>query len=173
MSAQPQPVARPVEKYLVRAEPDMLNLVYGLVMKNARDSTIPIETMSMAEFSQIYDHSLYYFWRDPNDVYVLVGLSQIDPQARQAEFGLISLVRQQGHAIAAFFALTRFAFRSMGMRRLWCRVNSDNTPCLAAITKAGALTQEGTLRQARFKDGQFLDQYQFSILASEVDKWGR
>ncbi len=154
-------------KFLRRCEPEDADVVYRLLLANAPTSTLPIENWSLAQFREIYDVSMYYFWSDQDDVYALVNLSAIDPQSRSAEFGVLSLRKRTGNATDACLALFAFAFKSMGMNRLWCRVNADNEACLNLIRKTGILTQEGALRQVRFRDGRFVDQLIFSVLAQE------
>src|SRR2546428_4803673 len=128
--------------FLTRAEPEDAKIIFQLLRANAANLTLPIEGMSLATFQEIFDSSMYFFWRTPVDTLALVNLSAIDPMARKAEFGVLSLVRRQGHATAAWQALCALAFRSMGLHRLYCIVNSDNEPCLALVRNRG-LRKEG------------------------------
>lgn len=160
-------------KYLVRAEPRDIKVVYGLLHANASTATIPIEMLSLSEFEPIYEASSYWFYRDKDDVYAMVNLSAVDMHARKAEFGVISLIRRSGYATEACYSLFKFAFQSIGLNKLYCVVNTDNEPCLKMIEKEGTLTLDGTLRQNRFKGGKFIDQHVFSVLSSEKEKWSK
>jgi [ribosomal protein S5]-alanine N-acetyltransferase len=59
-----------------------------------------------------------------------------------------------------------FAFETIGVRRLEARAAVQNGRGLGALVKMGAV-QEGVLRQSFEKNGRYLDQMLFAILASD------
>ena len=159
-------------RYLERVEPEGAKTIYSILLANADSMNFPIEVMSFADFEEtVFNRSLYFYWRDTDRPYALVNLSNLDATARQAEFGVISLKKRDGHAADACFALWDHVFNKMGLNRMFCIVNVDNEPCLNLIKKHH-LRQEATLRESRFK-GQFIDQRVFAILQKETKVWKR
>jgi len=142
-------------------------------MENADSASGPIETLSFAEFREVvYTRTMYFYWKDDDDIYAVLNLGSVNEHARSAEWGCISLRKRGGHATASVFALFRYGFRTLGLNKMYCVINADNEPILAMCEKfKDRLTREATLRQARFKNGKFVDQYIFSVLLNEEDKW--
>jgi len=162
------------DRFLVRVEPEQVGTLFDLLKANQAHSTVPMETTSLSDFrTGVFETSSYFWYRDFTDIYAFVHLTGFDAFARKAEFGVVALRRREGFATAACYSLFRLAFRGMGLNRLVAIVNADNEACMNLIRKEGALTHEGTLRRARFKDGTFIDQHVFSILAEETAKWDR
>jgi diamine N-acetyltransferase len=58
------------------------------------------------------------------------------------------------------------AFMDLGLHRIWLRVNIDNAPARRVYSGAG-FRVEGTLQQACFKEGKYVDVHLMAILADE------
>jgi RimJ/RimL family protein N-acetyltransferase len=158
-------------RYLQRVEKEQCRLVYGLYIREATSMTVPFEILSYEDFEDCFETGMFFFWRDDKDIYAVVDLSMIMAQPRSAMFGVVSIVKKEGYATEAIFALFRYGFRSMGLHRMWCTVNEDNEASLSLIEKFPTMTYEGTLRKSRFKQGKWIDQKIYSVLESEVEKW--
>lgn len=77
--------------------------------------------------------------------------------------------RGKGLSTEAIHLTMCFAFKQLGLNRLWLRVRSDNTTAIKLYHRVG-FTQEGTLRQCIFKNGRYYDVFVLSILQSEFFK---
>ena len=71
-------------------------------------------------------------------------------------------------ATRAVKALTKYAFENFSFNRLFAGVFEGNTASEMVLKKAG-YTREAVLRKSVFKEGKFLDQYQYSILREEFE----
>lgn len=98
-----------------------------------------------------------------------VGLYRIDHRIRSAEFAIMIGDREsRGRGIGK--AVTRLVV-DYGFRML--NLNRVELSCLATNERARRLyaglgfVVEGTLRQAQFKDGHYIDVVQMSVLAAE------
>jgi diamine N-acetyltransferase len=72
----------------------------------------------------------------------------------------------KGYGTEAMQALIRHGFNKMGLNRVWLRVYETNSRGIRAYEKAG-FVHEGTLRQARWKDGKFINMHVMSVLRNE------
>jgi diamine N-acetyltransferase len=100
-----------------------------------------------------------------------IGLHGIDWKNRSGELG-IAIGEQaywdQGYGTDAIRTLLGLAFGEMNLHRVSLRVDADNGRGIRCYEKAG-FRQEGTSREAVFKEGTYHDQYVMSILRSEFD----
>ena len=62
--------------------------------------------------------------------------------------------------------LVEFAFRDLGLHRVWLQVFATNARALKAYEKAG-FAREGRMREGVFVDGRFVDVVAMGILADE------
>ncbi len=72
----------------------------------------------------------------------------------------------KGYGTEAMKTLIRYGFDKVGLNRIWLRVYESNPRGIQAYKKAGFI-HEGTMRQARWKDGKFIDMHVMSVLRSE------
>lgn len=72
----------------------------------------------------------------------------------------------QGLGTDAVNALVDFAFGQLRMERVWLDTDESNTRAQAAYRKAG-FTEEGRLRHAWFRNGQWTDDIRMSLLRDE------
>lgn len=158
-----------MDRYLQRVDKEHCRLVYELCMKEALNMSLPFETLSYDDFEEAFDSGIFFFWRDEKDIYAVLDLSSIMAQPRSAQVGVVALKKGNGDGVNATLALFRYCFRSMGLHRLWCIINADNKPALAAVEKVPELRLEGKLVKSRFKEGSWVDQYVYAVLESEVE----
>jgi len=77
-----------------------------------------------------------------------------------------SKCRGQGIMFRAANLLIGHAFRNLNMRRVSCGTLHNNVAMVSLAEKLG-MVQEGVRRQSIFKDGKYLDVYEYGILKSE------
>ena len=100
-----------------------------------------------------------------------IGLHGIDWKNRNGELGIAigeKAYWDQGYGTDAIRTLLGLAFGEMNLHRIFLRVDADNGRGIRCYEKAG-FRQEGTSREAVFKEGTYHDQYVMSILRSELD----
>jgi ribosomal-protein-alanine N-acetyltransferase len=101
----------------------------------------------------------------------LIGLFQIrslEPDFGSSEWGFALAVEYWGTGLfvdAARLAID-FAFNVLGAHRLEARAALQNGRGNAALKKLGA-TQEGVLRRSLLRNGEFLDQALWTVVADE------
>ncbi|MGH9144361.1 MAG: GNAT family N-acetyltransferase [Vicinamibacterales bacterium] len=95
-------------------------------------------------------------------------LRQLEPGFGTAEWGFAVGSAYWGSGIFQEGAelLVRFAFETVGVHRLEARAAVRNGRGNGALRKIGAV-QEGLLRKSFLKDGEYLDQALWTILADE------
>lgn len=74
--------------------------------------------------------------------------------------------RRRGVGTAAHVLLADYLFLTTSVKRVEAVTNAGNVPEQRALAKAG-FTQEGVLRQAEFRFGDWHDLYMFSLLRAE------
>jgi RimJ/RimL family protein N-acetyltransferase len=98
-----------------------------------------------------------------------MGLHRINWIHRSAETGTLIGERDcwsQGYGSEAKLLLVEYAFNTLGLNRLSSRVLATNPRSLACQLKCGYV-EEGRIRQAMFKDGQWVDEILLGLLAEE------
>jgi len=99
----------------------------------------------------------------------MVGLDDIDLIARKARAWIFIGERDfrgTGHAREAFVQLLRYAFETLGLHRICAVVFDFDERAKRFFLKIG-MRQEGRRREATYKMGQFWDELDFGLLASE------
>lgn len=74
----------------------------------------------------------------------------------------------KGHATAALALLVSHVFDEIGLHRLTAHVFETNGDSQRLLQRLG-FVHEGTTRDARFTNGEYLDSEQYGLLASEWD----
>ena len=100
-----------------------------------------------------------------------IGLHAIDWKNRHAEVGITigeKAYWDQGYGTDAIRTLLGVAFGEMNLHRVFLRVDADNARGIRCYEKVG-FQQEGTSREAVFKEGTYHDQHVMSILQPEFD----
>ena len=99
----------------------------------------------------------------------LIGLKHMCSRSRTAECYLYigeQRERRKGLGAEATVLLLRHGFGTLGLNKIYLHVIAGNEPALNLYRKLG-FVQDGIARQHLFLGGQFVDMYQFSILATE------
>lgn len=106
--------------------------------------------------------------RGERDAWGVFELRQLQPGFLRGELGFVIAPRFWGSGIflEAAHLLLRFAFDEVRIHRIEARAAVDNDRGNAALRKIGA-SQEGTLKDAFWRDEVFVDQYLWALLDSE------
>ncbi|MDM8518725.1 GNAT family protein [Anaerolineales bacterium HSG6] len=100
-----------------------------------------------------------------------VGLMKIQPRNQSAELGIVIGDKEcwgQGYGQEAIERLVEFAFKQLNLNRIYLRVDAHHPAAKRCYEKSG-FVEEGRLRSAGFRHGQFHDQFVMSILRSEYN----
>lgn len=89
-------------------------------------------------------------------------------EPRIAEIGMtLAPARQgQGYASEALRELLRFCFAELGLHRVVALVDPRNAPSVALLERVG-LRREGHFRQNGWYKGEWCDEFQYALLATE------
>ena len=107
-----------------------------------------------------------------NDNWVVIGNTSffpIHPRARSVEIGIMIGEKDywnKGFGTETMRIMCRYGFESLNLNRIWLRVLDTNPRARKAYEKAG-FVYEGTLRQAEYKNGQYIDVHVMSVLRSD------
>ena len=97
------------------------------------------------------------------------GLQGIDSKDRNATFGIIIGEKdywRKGYALEATRLLINYGFQQLNLHRISSSAIAYNERSIKLHKKVG-FREEGRLRQAMFKNGQYHDRVEFSILREE------
>jgi len=97
------------------------------------------------------------------------GLHQISPKDHNAVFGIIVGERDywsKGYGLEAARLLLDYGFQQLNLHRISSSAISFNERSIKLHRKVG-FREEGRLRQAMFKNGQYHDRVEFGILREE------
>ncbi|AYW46197.1 GNAT family N-acetyltransferase [Tetragenococcus koreensis] len=98
-----------------------------------------------------------------------VSLNDVLLKNRRAELGIGILSaknRGKGYGKEALDLLLEFAFNHLGLHKVNLSVHAYNKGAITLYEKLG-FVKEGTNRKAIFKDGFWMDQYNYGLLADE------
>jgi len=93
----------------------------------------------------------------------------INQKARSVEIGIMIGEKEywnQGYGTETMRVMCRYGFTELNLNRIWLRVYDTNPRARKAYEKAG-FVHEGTLRQAEYKHGQYIDVHVMSVLKSD------
>lgn len=95
-------------------------------------------------------------------------LGRLASDPRQAELGytLARAHQGQGYASEAARALLGYAFAGLGLHRVMALVDCANAPSVALLERVG-MRREGHFLQHYLHRGEYRDEYQYALLASE------
>jgi ribosomal-protein-alanine N-acetyltransferase len=97
------------------------------------------------------------------------GLHHIDEVNRAAEFGIAIGEKdcwQRGYGTEVTRLVLDYGFNTLNLHRIYLRVHGNNPRGLATYQKAG-FRQEGLMRQALFRDGEYHDVIFMGLLREE------
>lgn len=116
------------------------------------------------------EHEALYIIADASDACLgHVGLYEIDPRIRSAEFAILlgePSARGRGLGRICTSFMLRFGFDSLQLHRIHLQV-LDSNPRARKLYEGLGFRHEGTLRHAQWKDGRFLDVHVMAILEDE------
>jgi len=95
----------------------------------------------------------------------LHGLGSVDGSSELGLF-LVPAAWGEGLGTEAARLVTDWAFREWGRHRVMARVSEGNDASTAVWEKLG-FRREATFREADFRDGEYVDQHVFAVLADE------
>jgi diamine N-acetyltransferase len=98
-----------------------------------------------------------------------IGLHNLNWISREAEVGIVIGEKQfwsQGYGADAMRLMLRHAFNHLNLNRVFLHVYSNNPRAVRSYEKAG-FVHEGRLRQAQYREGQYVDILVMSVLRSE------
>ena len=80
--------------------------------------------------------------------------------------------RSRGYGGQALTLMTDYAFNTVNLNRLQLHVSVENKRAVKAYKRQGFII-EGTLRQAMYYDGRYIDFYVMGLLRNEYQKQQR
>lgn len=97
-----------------------------------------------------------------------VHIYPVYPKRRGGSIGtwLLPKAQRNKYIQDAMLHLIDYAFEQYGFRRLTTETVEKNKPVIRACERTG-FTKEGTIREATFMDGEWVDMYRFGLLRSE------
>ena len=107
-----------------------------------------------------------------DDKWVVIGNTSFFPInqiARSVEIGIMIGEKDywnKGFGTEAMRTMCRYGFEELNLNRIWLRVYETNPRARKAYEKAG-FVYEGTLRQAEYKHGRYIDVHVMSILKTD------
>jgi RimJ/RimL family protein N-acetyltransferase len=107
-----------------------------------------------------------------DDKWVVIGNTSFFPinqKARSVEIGIMIGEKDywnKGYGTETMRTMSRYGFEELNLNRIWLRVYDTNPRARKAYEKAG-FVYEGTLRQAEYKHGRYIDVHVMSILKSD------
>jgi diamine N-acetyltransferase len=111
---------------------------------------------------------------DGGESWKLVGnlaLQDIDWRNRSSELGIMigdKTYWNQGYGTEAVRLLVKHGFNTLNLNRIFLHVFDTNPRAIRAYEKAG-FVHEGRLRQAEYKNGEYIDVLLMSILKDEFN----
>ena len=126
-----------------------------------------IETQNAHEpFEQDIWFSLAVALRDVDRVMGLVSLVSKVHRQGQCGWALGVEYRGQGYATEAASCLLSYGFETLGLHRISADTTSANPASWKLMERLG-MRREANLREAEFREGEWIDYYIYGILADE------
>lgn len=107
-----------------------------------------------------------------DDRWVVIGNTSFFPinqKARSVEIGIMIGEKDywnKGYGTEVMRTMCHYGFEELNLNRIWLRVYDTNPRARKAYENAG-FVYEGTLRQAEYKHGRYIDVHVMSILKSD------
>jgi RimJ/RimL family protein N-acetyltransferase len=101
-----------------------------------------------------------------------VSLQEIDQRSRTAEFAIVIGDREawgKGVGAEAGWLILDHGFRELNLRRVAAGTSAANTGMRRLAQRLG-MREEGTRRQAMYKDGEYHDIVEFGVLRDEFQE---
>jgi len=112
------------------------------------------------------DHPVMYY----GDMVGVIRMDEIDINNRSVRVGcdVMPTMRGKGWGTMIMESILDFTFRQWNMHRAWLCVKSDNNIAHRLYTSAG-FKEEGRMRAAIYRDGEYTDYIVMSILRDEYN----
>lgn len=110
---------------------------------------------------------------ESDDILGLISLISIDHISGSAELHLMignEKSRGKGAGTFAVQEILNHAFNNLNLRRVELTVLEDNTSAIRLYEKMGFI-KEGIKRQAKYKNGRYVNMILYSILRDEINKF--
>jgi ribosomal-protein-alanine N-acetyltransferase len=104
--------------------------------------------------------------KEDGKVIGLLGVIRQGHEQAEIGWGLGVEYRGQGYATEAARAMIDYGFHSLGLHRIYADTSTDNLPSWRVMERLG-MRREALLRGAFHKEGKWLDQYIYGMLADE------
>ena len=98
-----------------------------------------------------------------------IDLKNIDNLNKHAELGIAIGDKRfwgKGYGLSAMNEMLLFGFKELQLNKIWLRVEIDNKKAIKSYERIG-YTEEGILREDRFRNGEFVNRLRMSILKCE------
>jgi [ribosomal protein S5]-alanine N-acetyltransferase len=106
---------------------------------------------------------------DSDELIGFLHIALIEPEHRRCKIGIVIGEKQhwgQGHGTEALRRAVDHCFTDMDMNRIGAETYASNPRSLGMLERAG-FVREGVLRESVYKDGGFVDEYQYGLLRSD------
>lgn len=106
--------------------------------------------------------------RTADETIGLINIDGLDWPNSHAEVGIAlasPAARGKGYALEALMLLVDFAFKELGLNRLWARIIADNEASQRLFAKAG-FVHEGIMRRHVLRGGCFRDMHIYGIISN-------
>ena len=153
--------------HAMRNNPDLEGLVYGAPIPHSMaELEIQFEAEQQVPADQRSDYKFVI-----DEAGTVVGRCDLFDIDRVSGTGRIGVTVDTGHQDAGIgtetvMLLLRYAFRDLGLRRVWCDILADNARSIRMCEKCG-LREEGRLRAHYWYDGAQRDAVVMGILREE------
>ena len=104
--------------------------------------------------------------KEDGKVIGLLGMIRRDQWQGEIGWGLGVEYRGQGYATEAARAVMDYGFSSLGLHRIYANTDSDSIASWRVMERLG-MRREGLLRGAVYKEGKWIDQCIYGMLADE------
>lgn len=98
-----------------------------------------------------------------------VGLHDVEPSSRNAQFGIVigdPADWGKGFGTEATRLIVRYAFETLNLHRVWLRVVASHTAAIRVYERVG-FRREGVMREAHYREGCYADLVIMGLLRGE------
>lgn len=113
-----------------------------------------------------YPKDLYWAIREQEEFQGYCCLNRIDWRNRHAEVGIIVFSTGKGLGAKTLLELETYAFKTLGLRKLYARVLCTNSQGVRLFEKLGFI-KEGVLMSDYLEDGIFVDNYIYAKFSED------
>jgi RimJ/RimL family protein N-acetyltransferase len=146
--------------------PDEVRYIYEGLVENPGATLLPVELLSLAQLMDDAQRSIYWMILADGEVVGNAGLMGIDWVQRAAEYAIVirdPKHRRKGVAGRVTKKVAAKAFDELGLERVFARPGAYNEASIALLERVG-WGHEGTIRRARYHEGQWWNQELYSTV---------